>query len=367
VRRAGLVGVAVGVAAAGAAAGVAIERATVGRGMRRRARLALDAAAPFGTLRGTPGRAAAEDGTELYYEIDEPGAYGDPGGAGSVPGSPLTVVLSHGYCLTQDSWHFQRAALRAAGVRAVYWDQRSHGRSERGRDQAAGAPARIDQLARDLRRVLDAAAPEGPVLLAGHSMGGMTVLAFAAQFPEVVADRVAGVALFDTSAGKLATVTLGLPALGARAVRALAPGVLRLLGSQAELVERGRRATADLYAGIVRRYAFGSEEVDPGVARFAERLIEGTPIDVVAEFYPAFTAHEQTAALAAYAPLPGLVLVGERDLLTPAEHSEEIAARLPLARLVVLPGAGHLAPLERPDEVNAHLTELLAAVREGAP
>jgi pimeloyl-ACP methyl ester carboxylesterase len=202
------------------------------------------------------------------------------------------------------------------------------------------------------------------VLLAGHSMGGMTVLAFAAQFPEVVAERVAGVALFDTSAGKLATVTLGLPALGARAVRALAPGVLRLLGSQAELVERGRRATADLYAGIVRRYAFGSEEVDPGVARFAERLIEGTPIDVVAEFYPAFTAHEQTAALAAYAPLPGLVLVGERDLLTPAEHSEEIAARLPLARLVVLPGAGHLAPLERPGEVNAHLTELLAAVRE---
>ncbi|MCZ0994794.1 hypothetical protein O1L44_18990 [Streptomyces noursei] len=50
---------------------MAIERLTVGRGMRRRARLALDAAGPYGTLRGTPGAAIAEDGTELYYEVDE--------------------------------------------------------------------------------------------------------------------------------------------------------------------------------------------------------------------------------------------------------------------------------------------------------
>lgn len=70
-RKAGVAGAAIGVIAAGAAAGVAIERLTVGRGMRRKARLALDASGPYGALRGTPGKALSDDGTELYYEIDE--------------------------------------------------------------------------------------------------------------------------------------------------------------------------------------------------------------------------------------------------------------------------------------------------------
>ncbi|WP_257138824.1 alpha/beta fold hydrolase, partial [Streptomyces sp. wa1071] len=171
-----------GVLAAGAAAGVAVERLTVGRGIRKKARLALDATGPYGSLRGTPGRAVADDGTELYYEIDEvedaPAADDGPGASGTrrrrlfgrkAP-APVTVVFSHGYCLGQDSWHFQRAALRGL-VRAVYWDQRSHGRSGRGRAQADGVPVGIDQLGRDLRAVIDAAAPEGPLVLVGHSMG----------------------------------------------------------------------------------------------------------------------------------------------------------------------------------------------------
>jgi pimeloyl-ACP methyl ester carboxylesterase len=366
--RAGLVGAAIGVVAAGAAAGVAIERVTVGRGMRRRARLALDAAGPYGALRGQPGTVTAEDGTELYYETDDlVPAEPEPASPrrsrnwlrrrGDAP-SPVTVVFSHGYCLTQDSWHFQRAALRGT-VRAVYWDQRSHGRSERGRDQAAGKPATIDQLGRDLKAVLDAAAPEGPVVLVGHSMGGMTVMAFADQFPEYVRERVAGVAFVSTSAGKLAAVTLGLPAAGARAFRVLAPGVLRILGSQADLVERTRRATADLFAGIIKRYSFGSD-VDPAVGRFAERLIESTPIDVVAEFYPAFTEHEKGDALSVLDALPALVLAGDKDLLTPSAHSTEIAEKLPDAELVIVEGAGHLVIMERPDLVNAALALLIA-------
>ncbi|WP_433891865.1 alpha/beta fold hydrolase [Streptomyces sp. CA-111067] len=364
--RAGLVGAAIGVVAAGAAAGVAIERVTVGRGMRRRAQLALDAGGPYGTLRGEPGTVAAEDGTELYYEVEDvPPAVQDPPRRGWLrrragqesAARPLTVVFSHGYCLNQDSWHFQRAALRDT-VRAVYWDQRSHGRSERGRDQRAGEPGSIDQLGRDLKAVLDAAVPEGPVVLVGHSMGGMTVMAFADQFPEYVAERVAGVAFLSTSAGKLAAVTLGLPAAGARAFRAVAPGLLRILGSQAELVERGRRATADLFAGIIKRYSFGSEP-DPAVGRFAERLIESTPIDVVAEFYPAFTEHEKGEALAVLTGRPGLVLAGDKDLLTPSGHSTDIAEKLPDAELIIVEGAGHLVIMERPELVNAALAVLI--------
>ncbi|TGA83165.1 alpha/beta fold hydrolase, partial [Streptomyces palmae] len=282
------------------------------------------------------------------------------------PPAPVTVVFSHGYCLAQDSWHFQRAALRGT-VRAVYWDQRSHARSERGRAQRdSGATVTIDQLGRDLKAVIEAAAPEGPLVLVGHSMGGMTVMALAAHDPELVRERVAAVALVATSAGRLAEVSFGLPAAGVKAARRMLPGLLRTLGAQAELVERGRRATADLFAGLVKRYSFGSKEVDPGVARFAERLIEATPIDVVAEFYPAFVEHEKSAALPVFDGLPVLVLGGEKDLITPSSHSEAIAEALPDAELVIAPGAGHLVMLEQPELVNAHIAELLAQVGAGA-
>ncbi|MEU8889283.1 alpha/beta hydrolase [Streptomyces sp. NPDC048442] len=363
-RRAGLAGAAIGVVAAGAAAGVAVERLTVGRGMRKKARLALDAAGPYGSLRGTPGTALADDGTELYYETDDP----EPDAPAKRRGlfgrrapAPVTVVFSHGYCLNQDSWHFQRAALRGA-VRTVHWDQRSHGRSARGMAQADGEEVTIDQLGRDLRAVIDAAAPEGPLVLVGHSMGGMTVMALADQFPELIRERVVGVAFVGTSSGHMGEVNFGLPVAGMNAIRRFLPRVLRTLGSQAELVERGRRATADLFAGVIKRYSFGSRDVDPAVARFAERLIEGTPIDVVAEFYPAFQDHDKAAALQIFAEVPVLVLAGTKDLVTPSSHSEAIAELLPDAELVIVPDAGHLVMLELPELVNGRLTELLARV-----
>lgn len=384
-RASGFAGAAIGVLAAGAAAGVAVERLTVGRGMRKKARLALDASGPYGSLRGTPGRAVADDGTGIYYEVDEAGDGGAAGSAGAAGAAgaagsagarkrrssrrgaaaqPVTVVFSHGYCLSQDSWHFQRAALRGV-VRTVHWDQRSHGRSERGRAQADGVPLTIDQLGRDLKAVIDAAAPEGPLVLVGHSMGGMTMMALGDQFPDLVRDRVVGAAFVGTSCGKLGEVSFGLPVAGVNAVRRVLPGVLKALGSQTELVERGRRATADLFAGLVKRYSFGSKDVDPGVARFAERLIEGTPIDVVAEFYPAFTDHDKADALAAvFGEVPALVLAGENDLVTPSAHSQIIADLLRAAELVLVPDAGHLVMLEHPGIVTGRLAELLA--RTGA-
>jgi pimeloyl-ACP methyl ester carboxylesterase len=368
-RKAGVAGAAIGVVAAGAAAGVAIERLTVGRGMRKKARLALDSTGPYGSLRGTPGKAYSDDGTELYYEVDEvePEASLAPRRRrlfGRKAPAPVTVVFSHGYCLNQDSWHFQRAALRGV-VRTVHWDQRSHGRSGRGVAQLEDrTPLTIDQLGRDLLAVMEAAVPEGPIVLVGHSMGGMTVMALAEQFPELIRDRVVAVALVGTSSGRLGEVNFGLPVAGVAAVRRVLPGVLKALGQQAALVERGRRATADLFAGVIKRYSFASRDVDPAVERFAERMIEGTPIDVVAEFYPAFTEHDKTAALARFTGMPVLVLAGVKDLVTPSEHSEAIADLLPDAELVLVPDAGHLVMLEHPEVVIDRLADLL--VRAGA-
>ncbi|MEV0532687.1 alpha/beta hydrolase [Kitasatospora sp. NPDC050463] len=436
VSRAGLIGISVGVVAAGAAAGVAIERLTVSRATRRRARAELDANAPYGSLRGRPRTVAAADGTELYVELDGtgwpdpvrvrpeapapgedatdgetgPGAgtgrrgwfvrrRGDGAGSGEEPvdrsglpgllgGSgalvragrrsglgpaavarrePLTVIFCHGYCLNQDSWHFQRAALRE-GVRLVFWDQRSHGRSERSRSYLAGEPASIDQLGGDLRAVIEAVAPTGPLVLVGHSMGGMTVMALADQDPELFRERVAGVALIGTLAGDWEAVTLGLPAVGAKLFKKVAPGVMKLLGRQVELVEATRRLGADVSAVFYRRFSFGGKDVDPGVVRFAEQLLDATPIDVVAEFYPVFGAHEKTAALAALRGIPTLVLAGTKDLLTPPAHSEAMAEQLPGAELLLVEDAGHLVMLERPDLVDQRLVALLkqAVDRRGA-
>ncbi|MER6417488.1 alpha/beta hydrolase [Streptomyces sp. NPDC001137] len=370
-RATGIAGAAIGVVAAGAAAGVAIERLTVGRGMRKKARLALDSTGPYGALRGTPGKATADDGTELYYEVDDvdPDAVPALGPRrrrlfGRKAPAPVTVVFSHGYCLNQDSWHFQRAALRGV-VRTVHWDQRSHGRSGRGVQQVQdGVPVSIDQLGRDLKAVIDAAAPNGPIVLVGHSMGGMTMMALADQYPELIRERVVAVAFVGTSSGRLGEVNFGLPVAGVNAVRRVLPGVLKALGQQAALVEKGRRATADLFAGIIKRYSFASRDVDPAVARFAERMIEGTPIDVVAEFYPAFTEHDKTEALVRFADLPVLVLAGIGDLVTPSEHSEAIADLLPDAELVLVPDAGHLVMLEHPEVVTDRLADLLT--RAGA-
>jgi pimeloyl-ACP methyl ester carboxylesterase len=367
-RATGIAGAAIGVLAAGAAAGVAIERMTVGRDMRRKARLALDSTGPYGTLRGTPGKAEADDGTELYYEVDDVEPEGGPAPRrrrlfGRKAPAPVTVVFSHGYCLNQDSWHFQRAALRGV-VRTVHWDQRSHGRSGRGVELQNDVPLTIDQLGRDLKAVLDAAVPEGPIVLVGHSMGGMTVMALAAQYPELIRDRVVATAFVGTSSGRLGEVNFGLPLAGVNAVRRVLPGVLKALGQQAALVEKGRRATAELFAGIIKRYSFASRDVDPAVERFAERMIESTPIDVVAEFYPAFTDHDKTEALTFFEDMPVLVLAGVQDLVTPSEHSEAIADLLPDAELVLVSDAGHLVMLEHPEVVTDRLADLLT--RAGA-
>ena len=197
---------------------------------------------------------------------------------------------------------------------------------------------------------MDAAAPEGPLVLVGHSMGGMTVMAFADQYPG--ADPRAGRrgrVRRRRPAGKLAAVTFGLPVGGReRACAGCCPGVLRRwepggAGGAGPAGDRRPVRGAD-QAVLVR-----SRDVDPAVARFAERLIEATPIDVVAEFYPAFTEHEKATRWPRSTALPGAVLAGDKDLLTPSAHSEAIAERLPDAELVVVPDAGHLVMLEQPE------------------
>src|SRR5206468_6470710 len=131
-------------------------------------------------------------GTLLHVEVDEldepdepEGADAAPPGSGGRPEPPVTVVFSHGYALSLDSWHYQRKALRGR-YRMVFWDQRGLGRSATG----PHGSATIDQIGKDLRRVIEAVASEGPLVLVGHSMGGMTVMSLAQDDPALFDQRV---------------------------------------------------------------------------------------------------------------------------------------------------------------------------------
>jgi pimeloyl-ACP methyl ester carboxylesterase len=349
-KRVGLVGAAIGTAGAiGVGTVVAARRYAVGRD---RLRPDPDRNEPLGELRGRPQTVIAGDGVPLYVEVDGP------------DDAPLTIVFSHGYCLTQDSWHFQRRDLaRQDGVRMVFWDQRSHGRSGR----SDHAHATIDQCGDDLRAVIEATTvPGGRVMLVGHSMGGMTIMALADRHPELFGDRIVGVALVNTSSGDLAELTLGLPEMFGKVFRRTVPGVVRGIGKRGKLIDRGRRIGADVAFVITRRVAFADRDVSPSIVEFVERMIGSTPTDVIAEFYPTLAEHDKLAALDVLRDLPAVVVVGEQDRLTPVAHGRAIAAALPESELIEVPEGGHVLMLEHPGIVTDAIAGLAERVRPQA-
>ena len=344
-QRFGLLGAAVGVLAAGAAAGVAVERRLIGRRTGERAQLEAE---PFGSVRGEPHVFTADDGVELYVETDDG------------PGDP-TILLVHGYGLNLDCWHFQRKAMRELG-RVVVYDQRSHGRSGRSPEEGVS----IDQLGRDLAGILDAYAADGPVVLIGHSMGGMAIMAYADQHPEAFGDRVIGVGLVSTSAGGLDKVSVALPGLPGRVIRRYATPTLAALSRIPDVVERSRKAGTDISYILTRRYSFGSP-VPPSYTEFVNAMIAGTPISVIADFYPIFTLHDKYKALGAFRDVECVVIGGDQDLLTPFEHAEAIARLVPHAELVHVEDCGHLGFLEHHEIFTEALVTMIdAAVRRWA-
>ncbi|MEP7025837.1 MAG: alpha/beta hydrolase [Actinomycetota bacterium] len=338
----GVAGVAAGVVAAGTGAVIAVEKFAVGR---HRLRPDPEAAEPLGFLRGRPLTVLASDGVALHAEIDGP------------DDAPVTIIFSHGYTLNQDVWHYQRRDLGGIG-RLVFWDQRGHGRSGRvSRDRVS-----IDQLGADLYAVLRAVAPgRGPVVLVGHSMGGMTILALAEQHPELFGTKIIGSVLISSAAAGVNPAGW-LPAPVRLAMRQTTPAVLRGVarGRPAALIERARSAAGDLAFLSTRYMAFGDSKISPAVVDFLERMIRATPVDIVADFYLALLDHDKQAALSTLGQVPVVVVVGERDRLVGAALSEQLAAGIPGARLITLPETGHVAMLERPAEVNAAITSLVA-------
>lgn len=287
------------------------------------------------------------DGLRLHVDVTGP--------VGSDERPELTVVLAHGWTQSMQTWRYQARDLPRlvdGPIRVVRYDHRGHGRS----DGTAQSDATVENLARDLGVVIDTVAADGPLVLAGHSMGGMAMMALAEHRPELFVDRVAGAVFVSTSGGRLDAVTLGLPrAMGARLRRRLP----LLLAARARMLSRRtRRRPPTIESQVVRRFLLGRPMRLADHRVVLEDLV-ATPADSMCGFFTDLMLHDRSAALAAMETVPTRVLVGDRDRLTPPVHARRLAETMPWAELSVLPGAGHMLPLERDRAVSQAVADLV--------
>ncbi len=340
---------AVGVAAAGLAAGIATERALV----RRFKADPTDryAGEVFGEQRYDEALCVQmPDGTDIHVEVVEP--------TRPASGNP-TVVLVHGFCLDMGTFHFQRKLLAERGEhRIVAYDQPGHGRSGR----LETGEYDLTALGRTLRTVIDRTAPEGPLVLVGHSMGGMTIMAFAELFPEMFGDRVVGTVLMATSGGLLAETKLVAPALLGRVGTPVLYMVSNATRYGGTVIDRARKSTSNVAWLLTRKYGFGTRRPSPALVSYVEEMNSRTSADTVTRYLRTIATHSRFPALAALSGTPVLVVVGDKDMITPVTHSEEIVRRLPHAEFVKIPDSGHVVMLEHADDVNAALVRFLESL-----
>jgi pimeloyl-ACP methyl ester carboxylesterase len=262
-----------------------------------------------------------------------------------------TIVLTHGWLCSGGIWRAQVAGL-AGEHRVVTWDLPGHGRS--------GPPASgvydLDLLGDALWALVEAVA-DGQVVLAGHSLGGMTVLNALARHV-ALRERTVGVVLASTTSHARVTRRLPGPDIGtlARAER-----------SVQRVSEPLRRLDVDLAVprALTRalvRWAGVGPGADPAIVEIAVAEVLASDPDVLLGLAPAIARVDEDAGLDALGPdgIPALVLVGTHDRLTPWALSRRMARRSG-ARLVEIPGVGHFTPLE----AAVPLTRAIAAAAAG--
>jgi pimeloyl-ACP methyl ester carboxylesterase len=278
--------------------------------------------------------------------------------------APVTVLLLHGWTLDSRTWHKQVAGLPGAvrtSVRIVTYDARGHGRS--GATALSGAT--LAQLGDDLSAVIDQVAPAGPVVLAGHSLGGMSIMEFADRHPAAFAARVAGLVFVATTAEGHAHTAYGLSPRVARLVRlaeTAGAGVLTYCGSW-----RPHRPLLKALQPPLRWLLFG-DTCEPADIRLTASAVARASLRAIGGFRASVGAQRRLETLAALGDVPAAALVGDRDRLTPPPCARSIAQALPTTELTVCEGAGHMLMLERPDAVTAALAAVTrAAVRRHAP
>lgn len=257
----------------------------------------------------------------------------------------VSVVFVHGWTLGAELFDgvIERLLDASSGdVNLISYDVRGHGRT------AAGVPgnATLEQLADDLRSVVEACAPRGPVIVVGHSMGGMTLLAFAERHRDLFDARVTGAAFVCTSPGRMWEPIKRLPGFFALAPRILGRGNPKMM-RKSFLTRFGLRHA--LFGGVARTADLNST---------IDQMRSVDPL-AYAEFGVSMMHHDRTHVLPVFDRIRTLVFAGTRDHLTPLRHGRRIAMGIDGALLIVEPGAGHMVPIERAESLARELAVLV--------
>ncbi|RPA12278.1 alpha/beta fold hydrolase [Gordonia sp. OPL2] len=277
----------------------------------------------------------------------------------------LTVVFVHGFSLRMASWHFQRYLLAeqwsGRSIRMVFFDHRGHGRS----DPAPSHTCTIGQLADDTGAVIRAMAPSGPVVLVGHSMGGMALMGLARRDPALFGSdgRVTGVALVATASRGLTEA-----GLGEGLTNPLLDAFRLSVRHVPALVRAGRGVTRAALEPVLVAASFGSDFYSPVAGRAVEKMIQNTRIETIVDFLHALEDHDESTALPVLAQVPSVVVCGNEDRLTPLQRSMRMYGELGEdSELVVVEGAGHMVPMEEPEIVTAAIADLVDRARAAVP
>lgn len=244
-------------------------------------------------------------------------------------GTP-TLVLSHGWCLDRTSWHKVVAGVqRDRPIRVVIYDQRGHGRSSMG--QMTEPSVRI--LGDDLFEVIQATAPRSPLVVAGHSMGGMSIMAYAGLHHTHFAEHVHGVVLCSTACSLEGRNAIPLETF-LMAVASRAPGIPPRLFVP-------RMVQGRLLFGV------GADKED---IRHAVAQVKNTKMPTIGRFFYAIERHNESESLAHFVDVPTHIIAGSDDRLIPVPVAEALASLIPDSQLKVLQDIGHMSTYES-DEV----------------
>jgi pimeloyl-ACP methyl ester carboxylesterase len=246
------------------------------------------------------------------------------------------VVLPHCWGCSHEIWLPVTRRLHEQGYRVVLYDQRGHGESTRGT-----APLSIDTLAHDFALVLEATDVRDAVL-AGHSMGGITIMSLATHRPDVLRERARAAVLVYTAAR----------GAGDRSARG-AHYSGSLIGSTVVT-----RALNTRNGHLLVRGVFGTDPVRSHIV-LTRDLFAGCDGPVRGEFLVSLASMDLLEGVATI-DMPTTVMVGTRDTLTLPKKADQIVATVPGARLVTLKDRGHMLPLEDPDAVT---DEIVRAVK----
>ncbi|NUL04397.1 alpha/beta hydrolase [Streptomyces lunaelactis] len=274
--------------------------------------------------------AVSADGSPVHVEVHGP------------EGAPA-VVLAHGWTCSTEFWAAQVREL-AADHRVVVYDQRGHGRT-------AAAAVGTDVLADDLEAVLASVlAPGEKAVLAGHSMGGMTLMAASGR--AAFAEHAAAVLLCSTGSSRLIAESLVLPMRAGR----LRTRITRLiLGARAPL-----GPVTPLSKRILKYATMGPGSAPERVAECA-RIVHACPRKSRVAWAHVLGELDLDAGVRELR-VPAVVVAGTADRLTPIVLARRLAAELPLCvELVELAGMGHMTPVEAPEVVTAKIRELVGA------